>query len=154
MKMELRSVAKEGIPKSLLKAHQYRLLSEPWHAESICRDVLAADEGNQQAVDILALALSDQFRAGHMDRFEEARLLLHRLENPYRRTYLAGLIRERHSVALLARSDPESKKNGEQGLRLAMEAYDQAIGMSPPGDEDAVLRWNACVRLLQGQGSE
>jgi hypothetical protein len=30
----------------------------------------------------------------------------------------------------------------------AMESYERAEAMRPPGNDDALLRWNTCVRLL------
>ena len=34
-------------------------------------------------------------------------------------------------------------------LADAMECYDVRECLRPPGNDDAILRWNACVRLLQ-----
>jgi len=50
MDAELRPIRPESVPRALLKAERYRLLGEPREVESICRDVLAADEGNQGAL--------------------------------------------------------------------------------------------------------
>ena len=50
----------DAVPAALEKAHLYRLLNEPSDAESICRDVLAVDPENQEALVTLTLALSDQ----------------------------------------------------------------------------------------------
>ena len=33
-------------------------------------------------------------------------------------------------------------------LRGALHGFDRAIGLRPGGNDDAVLRWNACVRAL------
>ena len=51
---ELKPISKEAIPSALAKAERYRLLNEPRLAESICRDVLRTDAGNQQGLVILA----------------------------------------------------------------------------------------------------
>ena len=61
MSFEMKPLHPESIEKSLGKAHRYRLLNEPLHAESICLDVLAIEPENQQAINILLLALTDQF---------------------------------------------------------------------------------------------
>jgi len=55
-------ISKEAIPAALMKAERYRLLNEPGEAESICLDILQIDPGNEEAVVMLVLALSDQFR--------------------------------------------------------------------------------------------
>ena len=47
---ELKPLSKEAIPKALERAERYRLLNEPVEAESICRDVLHVEPGNQQAL--------------------------------------------------------------------------------------------------------
>ena len=33
-------------------------------------------------------------------------------------------------------------------LREAMQWYERAEAMRPPGNEEAILRWNTCARLL------
>src|SRR3989442_7119311 len=68
---ELKPLTQEAIPKALEKAERYRLLKEPAQAESICLDVLQIDPGNQQALVMLFLALTDQFEQG---RSEERRV--------------------------------------------------------------------------------
>ena len=47
--LELKQISKHAIPRALAKAERYRLLNEPHEAESICRDVLRTEPGNQEA---------------------------------------------------------------------------------------------------------
>ena len=54
---ELKPLSREAIPAALEKAHRYRLLNEALEAESICRDILAADPVNQEATVTLLLAI-------------------------------------------------------------------------------------------------
>ena len=35
------------------------------------------------------------------------------------------------------------------GFREAMEWYEKAEALRPAGNDDALLRWNTCVRTLQ-----
>ena len=35
------------------------------------------------------------------------------------------------------------------GFRHAMEWYERAEAVRPPGNEDAILRWNSCVRAIE-----
>jgi hypothetical protein len=72
----LKALSKEGIAAALQKAERYRLLNEPWQAESICRDILRADEQHEQALVMLVLAISDEFRTEGGQRMEEARQVL------------------------------------------------------------------------------
>jgi len=60
---ELKKMSREGIRRALGKVERYRLLNEPWEAESICQDVLQAEPDNQEALISLLLAMTDQF--GH-----------------------------------------------------------------------------------------
>ncbi|HIF32572.1 MAG: hypothetical protein ABGX07_06385 [Pirellulaceae bacterium] len=48
--VQLKLISKAGISAALEKATRYRLLNEPLEAESICRDVLAVDPENQEAI--------------------------------------------------------------------------------------------------------
>ena len=48
--LEFKPLSREGIEPALEKAEHYRLLNEPWEAESICRDILAIDKTNQLLV--------------------------------------------------------------------------------------------------------
>ena len=58
---ELKHLSAAAIPRALEKAERYRLLNEPWEAESICLDVLSVEPQNQQALVMLILALTDAF---------------------------------------------------------------------------------------------
>ena len=46
---ELKKVHNDAIPKALDRAMRYRLLNEPFQAESICRDILAVSADNEDA---------------------------------------------------------------------------------------------------------
>ncbi len=61
MEFELKLLTKDAIPEALEKAHRYRLLNEPWQAESICLDILRVEPANQAALITLLLAITDQF---------------------------------------------------------------------------------------------
>ena len=64
---ELKRISKDAVPAALEKALRYRLLNEPLESESICRDVLATDSKNQEALVTLLLALTDQFEKQRRD---------------------------------------------------------------------------------------
>jgi len=144
---ELKRISPEAIPRALAKAERYRLLNEPEEAESICEDVLRIDPDNQQALVTLLLSLTDNFHSGHAGRLQQARGLLPRLKDPYEQAYYAGIICERWAKAqhYANRKSPFVHNS----LREAMSLYEKAEALSPPGNDDAVLRWNACVRFIQ-----
>ncbi|MBV9505129.1 MAG: hypothetical protein JO323_09015 [Acidobacteriia bacterium] len=144
--MEFKRLNKDAIPGALAKAERYRLLHEPWQSESICHDVLQIDPENEAAVIMLILALTDQF--DQSGRVEEAKALLPRLHEDYDRAYYSGLISERRAYGLLQQSRHGSGPTIYDWLHEAMAWYEQAEAIRPPHNDDALLRWNTCARLL------
>ena len=144
---ELKHLTAAGIPAALDKAEQYRLLNQPWAAESICWDIAAVDPGNQRALRTKLLAQTDQF-TDDTGAVRRARESLAKLTDPYERAYYAGLICERMAKATLEHHSPGSRHTAHDEFRDAMEWYEKAEAIRPPGDDDAILRWNTCARLL------
>lgn len=145
---ELKRLSPEGVEAALQKVERYRLLNEPWQAESICRDILELDSGNQEALISLILAITDQFKAEEGRRMKEARELLPRLESEYQQEYYTGIIWERRATKLLQRRSPGHGPVAYQRLRKAMECYERAIELRPKRDDSAIVRWNSCARMI------
>jgi hypothetical protein len=146
---ELKPIAKEALPRALEKAEQYRVLNEPLEAESICLDILEVDPKNERAIVTLLLALTDQFRENWATTSRRAHSLLARLPDGYSRAYYKGIILERSAKAHVARGEPGARYLAFDELRDAMHEFDLAIASRPAGNEDSVLRWNACARFLE-----
>lgn len=146
--MELKSLSKEGIPKALARVERYRLLNEPEQAESICQDVLRSDPENQEALIALLLAITDQFESGTGARVSEAREILPRLRSDYDRAYYAGIVSERRARALINQGGLGTGFIAYEWFREAMNDYEKAEALRPPGNDDAILRWNTCARFL------
>jgi len=146
--MELKPITREGIPAALEKAHRYRLLNDSSAAESICLDVLEIDPANQEALVSLVLSITDQFIEEMGEGVRRARAVLPRLTDEYERTYYAGMICERSGRAHLHRGAFGSADVAAQWFRDATQFYAKAEGMRPAGNDDAILRWNTCVRML------
>ena len=143
----LKHLTTAGIPAALEKAEQYRLLNQPWAAESICWDIAAVDPENQAALRTRLLAQTDQF--GHdMGAVRRAREALAGLTDPYEQAYYGGLVCERLAKAQLDHHAPGSRFAAYEELREAMEWYERAETIRPASDDDAILRWNTCARLL------
>jgi hypothetical protein len=144
---EIKPLSKEAIPKALEKADRYRLLNEPAEAESICLDILGADPDNQRALVILILALTDQFGQHTLtvshDRCEE---LISRLRDEYERAYYAGVVCERRGKS--AFSGHMGRSAAYEWFQEAMAWYEKAEAIRPPGNDDALLRWNTCARIF------
>lgn len=149
MELKLKSISKAGIPEAISKAELYRNLNEPGEAESICRDILAVEPDNQMALRLLGLAITDQFTGGASDRYAEAEGAFQSLRDAYERLYYTGIVHERRAKAQLRAGRPPHTL-----LVLfeeAMNCFEHAERIRPQGNDDAILRWNRCVRLLQSR---
>ncbi len=145
----LKTLSAGAIPRALEKAERYRLINQPWAAESICLDIVEVDPGHQAARRALLLACTDQFGGeGAGQAVERARESLARLTSPYERAYYAGMIAERRAMAKLQQQVPGAGFMAHDLLREAMERYQEAEALRPADNDDALLRWNTCARLL------
>ncbi len=144
---ELKQISKESIPEALEKAERYRLLNEPWLAESICFDILEVDPENSKAIVILILAITDQFGTSEMVDVNDAKQLLPRLANEYQKLYYAGIICERQGKAILNLTKSHGGFIAYDWFRDAMDYYEKAEAIRPAGNDDTILRWNTCARL-------
>lgn len=145
---ELKSLSRDAVPGALEKAHLYRLLNEPEQAESICEDVLRLEPDNQLALTTLILALTDRFHDPRPASPLSARKLLPRLSSAYERAYLAGIIDEREGIAWLRSNKPRSGEAAYQCFRQAMAHFERAETLRPPANDDPLLRWNSCARMI------
>jgi hypothetical protein len=145
---ELKRLSAAALPRALERAEHYRLLNEPWAAESICLDILAVEPGHQQALKVLLLARCDQFAHDTGGAVQSARDALLLLTSEYERAYYAGLILERRAKARLDQRAPGAGFVAYEWLREAMVWYERAEALRPAGNDDALLRWNTCARLL------
>ncbi|OQP62615.1 hypothetical protein A3860_26760 [Niastella vici] len=145
---QIKHIARECIPAALEKAERYRLLNEPALAESICLDILDADPQHAKAIITLLLAITDQFGTADPADISRARQLLLRLPNEYEQKYYAGIICEREGLSIFTRGMRGSHFAAYEWLREAMELFEEAEAIRPPGNDDALLRWNTCARLI------
>jgi hypothetical protein len=145
---QLKKLNVEAIPTALEKATRYRLLNEPAEAESICHDVLEIDPDNQDALVTLLLALTDRFGKGYAVGLTQAKEILPRLAGHYERAYFAGIICERRAKAQLRQDHPGAGHDAYEFLVEAMEWFEKAEGIRPPGNDDALLHWNTCARII------
>src|SRR2546429_5384703 len=87
---ELKPISMAAVPKAIKRAEQYRLLNEPEQAESICLDILAAQPGDQYALTVLILAVTDQFGREGSGGVGQATEYVSRLDDEYQRFYYGG----------------------------------------------------------------
>lgn len=145
---ELKPLHKEAVTAALEKAERYRLLNEPGAAESIYLDVLAIDPDNQEALEGIVLAMSDRFGKDYAIGDARVTEYLMRLHGDYERNYYSGIIYERRGKAVLARDGV----GAYELFRQAMHCFQTAESMRPSGNDDAILRWNGCARIIAANG--
>lgn len=145
---ELKPLSKDGIESALDKAEHYRLLNQPRLAESICMDILDVDAGNQKASVVLLLALTDQFRQASTKASKQALELANSLEDEYSKIYYTGIIHERQGAAALNSSLPGTDFDAYMWYREAMQFYEKANEINKGENNDPILRWNTCARII------
>ncbi len=144
----LKRISPSGVSAALQKAERYRLLNDSSAAESICRDILEIEPENQHALIVLLLSISDQFGDDLGDAVRRARDVLPRLRDEYKRLYYAGIICERRAKTQRRQSVPGAGAMAYESLQEAMAWYEKAEAIRPEGNDEAILRWNTCARLL------
>jgi hypothetical protein len=142
----LKQISVEAIPRALELAERYRLLNEPEQASSICHDILEIQPDNHEALRTLFLATTEQFHQFGGASFSEAEWLANRMPGEYEPLYYGGIACERWARSRL-QTGAHAKMAGDW-LHRAMELYEKAEAVRPAGNDDAMLRWNACARLL------
>jgi tetratricopeptide (TPR) repeat protein len=152
MEYKVKRISTAGIAVAISKAELYRSLNEPEEAVSICRDILTIEPQHQPALRLLGLALTDQFTGRESDRYRETEEIFRQLKDSYERLYYTGILHERRAKAQL---------NAGQLPRSLVALFDHALDhfaeaekIRPAGNDDAILRWNSCVRLLQNPAYE
>ena len=146
--LRLKSISRAGIAAALQKANQYRVLNDPAEAESICLDVLEINSKNQKALVILLLAITDQFHIHYSEKVKQANDVVPRLRDKYTKAYYHGIILERHAKALLQSGTPGSRFEAYENFQSAMELFEKAETLRPRGNDNPILRWNACARTI------
>ena len=146
--LQIKPISKESIPTALEKAERYRLLNEPMLAESICLDILDVDPQNGKAMVTMLLAITEQFGNSSSDDMDRAKQLLANFKDEYDRQYYSGLICERQGKSKLVKRMPDGGAVAYEWLRDAMDHYEKAEAIRTPGNDEAILRWNTCARLI------
>jgi hypothetical protein len=147
---ELKPLSKDGIDGSLEKAEHYRLLNQPHLAESICLDILLVTPDNQKASTILLLALTDQFDISSA-KANQAMSIAKGLKDEYSRIYYSGIIAERRGAVALKSRAPGSDFDAYEWYREAMEFFEKADAIQKQVNNDPILRWNTCARIIMEQ---
>ncbi len=143
----LKSLSIAAIPGALRMAEETRRLGHPQMCESICLDVLQADAGNQKAWRMLVLARTDQFGADASVHAPAAREAQQQLTSEYERAFYDAYILERTAQSAIAQGT--ASRTLYDLLTQAMASLEVAERIRPEGNDDAILLYNWCQRLLQ-----
>ena len=141
---ELKKLHADAIPAALEKANRYRLLNEPGAAESIYLDILAVEPRNQEALRNIVLAMSDRFGKDYAVGDTHVNDYLSKISDPYEKAYYTGIVYERRAKATLEKSGVSAYELFAQ----AMDWFEKAEAIRPHGNDDAILRWNGCARII------
>ena len=144
----LKPISHDTIETALAKAERYRLLNEPHEAESICQDILTIDPANREARVSLVLALTDEIPQ-ESGAFATALTAIEQLESEYDRAYYSGIAWECRAKAYYEADGPGSSGYIYDWIVKALQFFEKAEHQRPAGNDDAILRWNTCVRFLE-----
>ena len=149
MEYRVKRISTAGIAEAIAKAELYRSLSEPEEAESICRDILTIEPQHQLALRLLGLPDRSVHRSW-VRSYREAEEIFQQLNDRMNGTTTLG---SRTSDARKRSSKPGNCLLTVQALRTGS-YLSQRLRNSPAENDDAILRWNRCVRLLQDPAYE
>ena len=146
--LEIKQISKEAIPAAFERAERYRLMNEPGDAESICYDILNVNPDNKQALILLLLVLSEQFEAGLGQFYRKVVEILPKIQGKYQRWFYEGIVYQRRAKYHLKKQGTGSGWLAYDWFQKAMQCFEKAIEIRPAGNDDAIMRWNACARVI------
>jgi len=149
--LDLKKLSPGALDAARKKALHYRLLNQGFLAESICRDILEVAPDDQETLVTLCLALCDQFGVSGGASSKAAMELIPRLEGGYAQRYYSGIVCERMAFAALAGTSHAAGHIAYDWFVRAMEHYEAAAAVHPPDNDDALLRWNTCARVMDAR---
>ena len=148
MELTLHDIRISAVKKALKKAKQYRSLLEPEIAESICLDILHVDPENQDVIVVYILTLLDQIsRSDNKTQIKTIERAIEKLTSQYQRYYYTGLLNERRARHLLTQA--MSHSFAYDYFYEALQYYQKAIERCPEKNDEAILRWNSCIRTIE-----
>jgi len=145
---ELKAIAEGDASQALALAEASRAAGDADVSESICLDLLELEPDNQEALVLLLLARTDQFKRGLPRSVERAREVLPRLSGEYERAYYGGMICERQARYVLGQRGKRSGFVAYDWFRYAMELYEESARLAPEKLE-STFRYNSCVRTIE-----
>ena len=75
-----------------------------------------------------------------------------KLSDEFQKAYYTGIVYERRAKAILKKGSLGSESTIFELFRQAMEWFDKAESLSSDQNDNAVLRYNHCVRIIESNG--
>lgn len=141
---DLKPLSLSAVPKALERAHRYRMLNEPGAAESICLDILDIEPDNQEALVTIVLAMSDRLGKDYAIGDSRVYSFVAQITDEYERAYYTGIVYERRGKVALR----SNGLNAYELFRQAMDWFEKAEMVRAEGNDDPILRWNGCARII------
>jgi hypothetical protein len=92
--------------------------------------------------------MSDRFGKDYAISDSRIQDYLSQIQDNYERTYYTGIIYERRAKTALSRGTPGSESTAYDLFRQAMDWFEKAEAIRPDGNDDVILRWNGCARII------
>ena len=89
--------------------------------------------------------MSDRFSKDYAVGEGRIQDFLSKIDGDYERAYYTGIVYERRAKAALAKGGINAYELFEQ----AMEWFEKAEAIRPSGNDDPILRWNGCARVIK-----
>ncbi|MEQ8812066.1 MAG: hypothetical protein RIE59_23565, partial [Imperialibacter sp.] len=80
--------------------------------------------------------------------FNQAIELTKSFKDDYSRLYYMGIINERQGTSVLNSGNHGCEYDSYEWLIDAMEFYEQSEAIRVSGNDESVLRWNTCARII------
>jgi hypothetical protein len=77
-----------------------------------------------------------------------AQEVLSQIKGDYERAYYEGIIWERLGNARIRHGGAGAGASAYHALREAMDHFEKAMNFAIPGNDDSILRWNTCARVI------
>ena len=122
--------------------------------ESICLDILQIEPDNQEAIITLVLAMSDRFGKDYAIGDARIQDYLSKIKGEYQHAYYTGIVYERRAKAMLKNGAVGSESTAFELFRSAMNWFETAEKVRPEANDDVILRWNGCARVIMMNGLE
>jgi len=88
--------------------------------------------------------MSDRFAKDYAVGDGRIQDFIAKMQTDYERAYYTGIVYERRAKAVLEKGGINAYELFEQ----AMECFEKAEELRPSGNDDAILRWNGCARII------